>query len=52
MSLGDHHVPTRQSHEAFCEIIDAAVTPQECDLTDRAAVQWQLKTFIYQLDEV
>jgi hypothetical protein len=34
MSLGDHRVPTRQSHEAFCEIIDVVVEPQECDLSD------------------
>jgi hypothetical protein len=42
MSLDDRRVPTRQSHEAFCEIIDTVVAPQECDLADRAIGQWRL----------
>jgi hypothetical protein len=52
MSLGDRRVPARQSHEAFCEINDTTITPQECDLIDRVVGQWWLESFVHLLDEV
>jgi hypothetical protein len=52
MSLNDHRVPARQSHEEFCEIIDTVVAPPECDLTDRTVGQWRPESFVHKLDKV
>ncbi len=51
MSLGDRCVPARQSHEAFGEVIDAAVTMKKRQLTDRAAGHWWPESLVHQLDK-